>query len=125
MTDRVALITGGASGIGRATARKFAENDCHVVVVDLNAAMGGALVAGVSDDGLSAEFHQCDVRDARAVATLFDGLGARHSRLDHAVNAVGGGMPGAEGPFDEIGLGRWRQERATIDISGGLFQAAA
>jgi len=110
VSDKVVVITGGASGIGRATARKFAEQCHRVVIVDRNASMGESLCDELTQDGYSAEFHACDVTSADAVEALFGALAARHAGLDCAVNAVGGGIAGAEGPIDVIALERWQAE---------------
>lgn len=110
MAQKVVVVAGGASGIGAATARAFAENNFHVVVVDLNDMMGEALNQELGQQGLSAEFQRCDVTNAHEVERLFERVAGRHARLDCAVNAVGGGIAGAEGPIDQIALARWRQE---------------
>ena len=99
MTEKVAVICGGASGIGQATVRKFAEENCHVVIIDRNAEMGEALNSDLAQGGFSAEFHKCDVTKPRDVELLFERLAAQYSSVDHAVNAVGGGVAGAEGPI--------------------------
>jgi NAD(P)-dependent dehydrogenase (short-subunit alcohol dehydrogenase family) len=88
MTDRlagrVATITGAGSGIGLATARRFAAEGATVVVVDVDERAGRAAA-----DEVGGEFEACDVTDERAVRDLFDGVVARHGRLDVAFNNAG------------------------------------
>src|SRR6266550_7158513 len=84
LRDRVAVVTGGGSGIGLATARRFAAEGAKVVVVDLNADAGRKAAEEV--DG---EFVACDVADEGSVAALFDGVAGRHGRVDVAFNNAG------------------------------------
>jgi NAD(P)-dependent dehydrogenase (short-subunit alcohol dehydrogenase family) len=84
LQDRVAVVTGGGSGIGLATARRFAAEGARVVVVDVNADAGTAAASEV--DG---EFVACDVSDEASVAALFDGVVERHGRVDVAFNNAG------------------------------------
>ena len=84
LQDRVAVVTGGGSGIGLATARRFATEGARVVVVDVNADAGTAAASEV--DG---EFVACDVSDEASVAALFDGVVERHGRVDVAFNNAG------------------------------------
>ncbi len=84
LRDRVAVVTGGGSGIGLATARRFAAEGARVVVVDVDADAGAAAASEV--DG---EFVGCDVSDEASVAALFDGVVARHGRVDVAFNNAG------------------------------------
>ena len=69
MADRVAVVVGGASGIGAACARALADHGCTVVVADLGE---GADVV-------------CDVTSEEAVTALFDGVVAAHGRVDVVV----------------------------------------
>jgi NAD(P)-dependent dehydrogenase (short-subunit alcohol dehydrogenase family) len=64
MARTVAVVTGGASGIGEATARRLAADGCSVAILDVNAAAGEAVAGSI---GQNARFYACDVADAQAV----------------------------------------------------------
>ena len=66
-TRTVAVVTGGASGIGEATARRLAADGCSVAIIDLNAAAGEAVAGSI---GQGASFYACDVADAKAVEAV-------------------------------------------------------
>jgi len=89
LNGKVTLITGGASGIGRATAILFAQEGGAVAVVDINAEQGQAVVQEIESQGGRAIFILCDVTRAedcrRAVDTLLELLG----RLDILFNNAG------------------------------------
>jgi NAD(P)-dependent dehydrogenase (short-subunit alcohol dehydrogenase family) len=87
--SRVVLVTGGASGIGRATAHAFAREGAIVVVADRDAEAGAIVAADLVAGGASAEFVRCDVTAAAEVDALVAGLVARHGRLDAAFNNAG------------------------------------
>jgi len=75
----VAVITGGASGIGEATARLFVERGAQVVIVDLNEERGQALAAEL---GQAADFKKVDVSDAKQVEALFAFVEQKYGVLD-------------------------------------------
>lgn len=76
MGQGVAVVTGGASGIGEAAARRLAEAGHPVALVDVNAERGEAVAAEIAQGGVSARFYVCDVADAAAV----DDVAARIER---------------------------------------------
>ena len=84
LQDRVAVITGAGSGIGLATARRFAAEGAKVVAVDISAEAGQAIAAETKG-----EFVACDVSDEEQVKALFDGVAERHGRVDIAFNNAG------------------------------------
>jgi NAD(P)-dependent dehydrogenase (short-subunit alcohol dehydrogenase family) len=84
LQDRVAVITGAGSGIGLATARRFAAEGAKVIAVDLAVDAGKAAA-----DEVGGEFVACDVSDEAQVRELFDGVAERHGRVDIAFNNAG------------------------------------
>jgi NAD(P)-dependent dehydrogenase (short-subunit alcohol dehydrogenase family) len=98
LEGKVALVTGAASGIGRATAGLFAAQGARVVASDLDAGAGEQAVAEL--DGTAA-FVPADVRDGAAVAALVDRAVQEHGRLDLAANCAGvGGGHGSTHDYD-------------------------
>lgn len=95
MDNKIILITGGNSGIGRAAALAFAKQGDTVVVAGRREAEGKALEAELRSLGGEALFVQTDVRRDSDVAALIDQTIARFGRIDAAVNAAGTeGQPG-------------------------------
>lgn len=97
MTDlqnRVALITGAASGIGAATARLFAERGAEVIIADLQEDAGAALASEIGGT-----FVRVDVTREANVSDAIDAAVERHGQLDCIFNNAGFG--GALGPIDE------------------------
>jgi NAD(P)-dependent dehydrogenase (short-subunit alcohol dehydrogenase family) len=103
LQDRVAVITGAGSGIGLATARRFASEGAKVVAVDLNPDAGKAAA-----DEVGGEFVAVDVADEAAVRALFDGVVERYGRLDIAFNNAGISPPDDDSILD-TGLEAWER----------------
>jgi len=87
--DKVVLVTGGASGIGRATCIGFAAAGGRVFVTDVDAVRGAETVAEIEAANGEAEFIRMDVTDAESVAAAAEFIAARAGRLDVLVNAAG------------------------------------
>lgn len=111
-TDKVALVTGGASGIGAACVLTFACGGAKVVIADLNRALGEELARVANQSGGNAIFLQVDVSDPGAVEQMVSDTVAAYGRLDIAVNNAGIG--GEQNPTGSYSLEGWRR---VIDIN--------
>ncbi|GLZ87725.1 short chain dehydrogenase [Metapseudomonas resinovorans] len=107
-SGQVALVTGAANGIGRATALAFAAEGLKVVVSDVDAAGGEGTVELIRAAGGDARFIRCDVTRDAEVQALMAGVVAAYGRLDYAFNNAGieiekGKLAeGSEAEFDAI-----------------------
>jgi len=89
MDNRAVIVTGGASGIGRATALLLARNGARVFVGDIDAVRGEALAAEATQDGLPIAFLPMDLADPTSVVTFAGAVHAQIPRVDVLVNAAG------------------------------------
>jgi len=90
LAGKIAIVTGGAGGIGRATAGLLAAEGANVVVADVDADRGAEVVAGIGD---AAAFKQTDVSDVDQVQALVDFAVDRFGGLDIMFNNAGIGSP--------------------------------
>lgn len=86
MKDKVVLVTGGAAGIGKATALRFAEEGARVVICDVNEASGRETVTLLGTD---ASFHKVDVTSRADVQKWIEDVAERYGRIDVLVNNAG------------------------------------
>jgi NAD(P)-dependent dehydrogenase (short-subunit alcohol dehydrogenase family) len=105
LTGKVAFITGGGGGIGRATAARFVEEGAKVVVADIDPAAGEEAAslaqAKTAQAGGDACFIRCDVTDPASVTAAMAETVARFGKLDVLHNNAGGAQP-ADGPVTEV-----------------------
>src|SRR5258708_24450829 len=148
LDGEVALVTGGASGIGRAIALAFARIGARVAVLDRDAVAGAEVAAEITAAGGKAEAHALDVTDAPEVDRIFADIVERHGRLDVLVNSAGIAIrkpavelplaewervmavnatrsflcaPAPPPPMLELGVGRILNIASITGLSGGIF----
>lgn len=120
LSGKVAFITGGGGGIGRATAERFAEEGAKVVVADIDTAAGEAAAASArgkaANSGGDGHFVRCDVTERASVEAAIAETIARYGKLDILHNNAGGSTmqdgPVTEAPDEEF----WRAIR--LDLYG-------
>jgi 3-oxoacyl-[acyl-carrier protein] reductase len=86
LTDKVAIITGGAAGIGKATALKFIQEGAKVIICDVNEQAGNAFV---EETGGAIRFDKVDVTNRQAVQTWIDDVVAQFGHINVLVNNAG------------------------------------
>src|SRR5690348_5846673 len=115
---KVAIITGGAGGIGRATAEAFAKEGAHAVIADLDGGGAAAAAKAISDSGGPEPLaSQCDVSDEKSVEQTVDDAIAKFGRLDVVVNNAG--MMVFK-PITELDSGDWIKV-LHVDLLGAFY----
>jgi NAD(P)-dependent dehydrogenase (short-subunit alcohol dehydrogenase family) len=112
LDGKVAFITGGASGIGAGTARRFAQEGAAVVLADVQTEDGERVRDAIRNEGGTADYVECDVTDAESVRRGVDGAADRLGRLD--VVCANAGINGVWAPIEELQPDEWRR---TLDIN--------
>jgi NAD(P)-dependent dehydrogenase (short-subunit alcohol dehydrogenase family) len=107
LEGKVAVITGGASGMGRATALRFLAEGARVVVADLNDATGKEFLETAAQDGHARDvrFIRTDVAEEADVAAMIGHAVSEFGRLDVVFNNAG--LGGAFGPLTDIEVEDW------------------
>ena len=122
LNDRVVLLTGGATGIGRAIALDMAAAGAAVAIGDTNVDGGQRTVAEILSAGGRASFKSCDVADAEQVAALVGGAVADFGQLDVLVNDAG--ISGGSSRLHELGIDAWDRTIA-VNLRGTFLCARA
>jgi NAD(P)-dependent dehydrogenase (short-subunit alcohol dehydrogenase family) len=108
LKDKIILIVGGATGIGKATAEVCAAASATVIVADFNAAEGAATAKAVGGS-----FHTVDVTDETSVSSLFGRIAAEHGKLDALIQTAGV-LKGAFVPIEEFSVDMFKN---VIDVN--------
>ncbi|MBI3699787.1 MAG: SDR family oxidoreductase [Afipia sp.] len=117
LKNRVAVVTGGAAGIGEAIARSLAAEGCSVIVLDRDAAAAGKVAAGIAESGHQAQPIACDIGVAAAVTNAFDQIATRTERIDILVNAAG---VLSTGMIADLPVTEWHRV-SQVNLAGLLF----
>jgi len=112
MPGKRIFITGGASGLGKAIALKYAGAGYRVCIGDVNQVRGAETAAELTASGCDAFFIRCDVTRLEDLLAVKDEIINRWQGVDLVVNNVG--IAGTAGPIDQVGVDDWQQ---VLDIN--------
>ena len=121
LEGRVAVITGGAAGIGEAIARALAAEGCVICILDKNADAARKAASAIAASGKQAISAAADVGDADAVTRAFEQFVASKKRIDILVNAAGLLSTGLAA---DLAPGEW-QKVSQVNLAGVLYCAKA
>ena len=107
LEDKVTIVTGGASGIGRASALLFSKHGAHVIVANRRVEKGKETVSIIQNNGGSAEFIQTDIANEHHVTSLIDTAMHEHNRIDCAFNCAG--YEGMRAPLIKTDTSHWSE----------------
>jgi len=112
---QVAVVTGGASGIGKAVVERFAQDGYQSIILDINPDAGKQAAAELQTRGFSATFLELDVCREVTVSRCFENLISDFSRIDVLVNVAGGSF--YRHPIGEFPLDHW-QKIIDVNLTG-------
>ncbi len=118
-TGRVAIVTGGGSGIGRCTAHELAALGASVALVGRKVQKLDGVVAEIAAAGGTAAGFGCDIREEAQVAAVVTAVLAKFGRIDHLVNNAGGQFAA---PLEKINQKGWETVVRT-NLTGGFVMA--
>jgi 2-hydroxycyclohexanecarboxyl-CoA dehydrogenase len=121
LASKTAVVTGAASGIGKACAAALAGAGAQVIVADIDAEKGQAVAAGLRDKGSKADFLQVDMTDPASIADFAAAVQARCGAIDVLVNGAGWGR---SAPFVEGSPEFWHKLVA-LNLVGPMTLAKA
>ena len=117
--DQTIVVTGGGSGIGRCIAHELARLGAHVVLIGRKEPKLERVSEEIADDGGSASWHSCDIRDEDAVRETIAKIVAQRHRIHGLVNNAGGQFPS---PLTAINKKGWDAVVST-NLTGGFMMS--
>jgi NAD(P)-dependent dehydrogenase (short-subunit alcohol dehydrogenase family) len=117
LADKVAVVTAGGSGIGRATSLRFAAEGAAVAVVDIDGEAATGTVEAIEAAGGSGSAHPVDCADSAALQRLFTELGVRYDRLDVLFNHAGSPNPHGIATIEDADFDR----AVGVNLRSGFF----
>ena len=118
LKGKVAIVTGAALGLGKATATRMAEEGAAVAIFDILDEPGQALATELEGRGFKARYFHCDTSKEAEVKAAVDAAAAHFGRLDILVNNAG--VSGANKPTHELTEAEWDFVQA-INVKGVFF----
>jgi len=116
LQGKVAIITGGANGIGKATAARFLQEGAHVAIWDINEVAGKALATTWAAQGASCKFYRVDTANLEAVTEMAEAVARDFGQIDILVNNAG---ITRDASMKKITSAQWQQ---VIDVNlTGVF----
>ena len=119
--EKIAIVTGGASGIGRAVCEQLSQRGATVVVADVDEEGAGQVVSGINETGGRARAAHIDVAQAEEIQKLIDETVSEHGRLDYMFNNAGICVIGEE---RDVSLDHWRSV-LDVNLFGVIYGATA
>jgi NAD(P)-dependent dehydrogenase (short-subunit alcohol dehydrogenase family) len=110
LKDKVAIITGGASGQGKASAKLFAKEGAKVIIADINEENGKLVEEEINQSGYTCEFYNLDISNEDGVISLVSNVKERYGRIDILFNNAG------------IGFGGKYKQASVIDLDAEDWQ---
>jgi NAD(P)-dependent dehydrogenase (short-subunit alcohol dehydrogenase family) len=121
LLDKIAIVTGGGSGIGEAVSQELARRGATVVVADINSGDASRVAEAIRRSGGRAEARQVDVSSEDAVRQMVEETAASHGRLDYLFNNAGIGIGG---DARDLTSEHWRRVLG-VDLFGVIYGTLA
>ncbi|MFC1921484.1 SDR family NAD(P)-dependent oxidoreductase [Chloroflexota bacterium] len=116
--DKAAIVTGGASGIGRAAAVLLAKEGAKVAVTDISDDDGKTVINEILTAGGTADYWHMDVADEKEVEEVFADINGKYGKINILVNNAG--IPGSMTPTHELPTEEWKRV-IDIDLNGVFY----